>query len=86
MTAHAAAACRNWDCRMWCSVGPPGIPVPPPWLTPIPRPPNRLPRGLFAGLPDHRARSGAAAFADSDAWFLIRVVTPPDPDTLPQAP
>ncbi len=29
-------------------------------------------------------RSGAAAFADSDAWFLIRVVTPPDPDTLPR--
>ena len=30
-------------------------------------------------------RSGAGAFRDSDAWFLIRVVTPPDPDTLPRA-
>lgn len=28
-------------------------------------------------------RSGVAAFAGSDAWFLIRVVTPPDPETLP---
>jgi precorrin-6A/cobalt-precorrin-6A reductase len=28
-------------------------------------------------------RTGTAAFRDSDAWFLIRVVTPPDPDTLP---
>ena len=28
-------------------------------------------------------RSGTAAFRDSDAWFLIRVVTAPDPDTLP---
>lgn len=28
-------------------------------------------------------RSGAAPFADSEAWFLIRVVTPPDPAALP---
>lgn len=28
-------------------------------------------------------RSGAAAFKDSDAWFLIRAVTSPDVDTLP---
>ena len=29
-------------------------------------------------------RSGIGAFRDSDAWFLIRVVTPPDLDTLPR--
>ncbi len=29
-------------------------------------------------------RSGTTAFRDSDAWFLIRVVTPPEPDTLPR--
>ena len=28
-------------------------------------------------------RSGTAAFRSSDAWFLIRAVTPPDADTLP---
>ncbi|AKS33902.1 cobalt-precorrin-6A reductase [Mycolicibacterium goodii] len=28
-------------------------------------------------------RSGTAAFRDVDAWFLIRAVTAPDPDTLP---
>jgi precorrin-6A/cobalt-precorrin-6A reductase len=28
-------------------------------------------------------RSGAAAFVDVDAWFLIRAVTAPDADTLP---
>jgi precorrin-6A/cobalt-precorrin-6A reductase len=28
-------------------------------------------------------RSGAAAFADVDAWFLIRAVTPPDEGALP---
>ncbi|HET7666450.1 MAG TPA: cobalt-precorrin-6A reductase [Mycobacterium sp.] len=29
-------------------------------------------------------RSGTAAFADVDAWFLIRAVTAPDVDTLPR--
>lgn len=29
-------------------------------------------------------RSGVAAFRNSGAWFLIRVVTPPDPDSLPR--
>jgi precorrin-6A/cobalt-precorrin-6A reductase len=29
-------------------------------------------------------RSGTAAFADSDAWFLIRAVTAPDTDVLPR--
>lgn len=29
-------------------------------------------------------RSGTAAFRDSDAWFLIRVVTAPDPSALPR--
>jgi len=28
-------------------------------------------------------RSGTTAFKDSEAWFLIRAVTPPDPETLP---
>jgi precorrin-6A/cobalt-precorrin-6A reductase len=28
-------------------------------------------------------RSGVAPFTDSDAWFLIRVVTPPEPSLLP---
>lgn len=29
-------------------------------------------------------RSGTVAFRDSDAWFLIRVVTAPEPETLPR--
>ena len=29
-------------------------------------------------------RSGVAAFADVDAWFLIRAVTAPEPHTLPR--
>ncbi len=29
-------------------------------------------------------RSGVALFTESDAWFLIRVVTPPDPSLLPR--
>lgn len=30
-------------------------------------------------------RSGIGAFADVDAWFLIRAVTPPDPQDLPNS-
>jgi precorrin-6A/cobalt-precorrin-6A reductase len=30
-------------------------------------------------------RSGVVAFRHGDAWFLIRVVTPPDPHTLPRS-
>jgi precorrin-6A/cobalt-precorrin-6A reductase len=29
-------------------------------------------------------RSGVGAFSDSDAWFLIRAVTDPDPSALPR--
>lgn len=29
-------------------------------------------------------RSGVPAFRGGDAWFLIRVVTPPEPDSLPR--
>jgi precorrin-6A/cobalt-precorrin-6A reductase len=29
-------------------------------------------------------RSGTEAFVDVDAWFLIRAVTAPDPETLPR--
>lgn len=29
-------------------------------------------------------RTGVAAFRDSDAWFLIRAVTPPDAEALPR--
>lgn len=29
-------------------------------------------------------RSGVTAFKDVDAWFLIRAVTPPDPQSLPR--
>lgn len=29
-------------------------------------------------------RSGVTAFRTSDAWFLIRMVTPPDPESLPR--
>jgi len=37
---------------------------------------------LFAAA--RAGRSGTAAFADVDAWFLIRAVTAPDADTLPR--
>jgi precorrin-6A/cobalt-precorrin-6A reductase len=40
---------------------------------------NKYPRVFLT-----TGRSGVAAFADSDAWFLIRAVTAPDADRLPR--
>ena len=45
---------------------------------------NRCRQRIFAGVPDHRAAPASTAFRDVDAWFLIRAVTAPDPQTLPR--
>jgi precorrin-6A/cobalt-precorrin-6A reductase len=41
-------------------------------------------RGGYSRVFLTTGRSGVAPFTDSDAWFLIRVVTPPDPSLLPR--
>jgi precorrin-6A/cobalt-precorrin-6A reductase len=83
ITANAALACRQ--------LGLPGVVLArPPW------PPGRATTvgsdveaaGVVAGNGYSRVflttgRSGTTAFVDVDAWFLIRAVTAPDPDTLP---
>jgi precorrin-6A/cobalt-precorrin-6A reductase len=83
ITANAALACRQ--------LGLPGVVLArPPW------PPGRATivgsdveaAGVVAGTGYSRiflttGRSGTTAFVDVDAWFLIRAVTAPDPDTLP---
>ncbi|MDT5386850.1 MAG: precorrin-6A/cobalt-precorrin-6A reductase [Mycobacterium sp.] len=83
ITANAALACRQ--------LGLPGVVLArPPW------PPGRATivgsdveaAGVVAGKGYSRiflttGRSGTTAFVDVDAWFLIRAVTAPDPDTLP---
>jgi precorrin-6A/cobalt-precorrin-6A reductase len=83
ITANAALACRQ--------LGLPGVVLArPPW------PPGRATivgsdveaAGVVAGTGYSRiflttGRSGTTAFVDVVAWFLIRAVTAPDPDTLP---
>jgi precorrin-6A/cobalt-precorrin-6A reductase len=83
ITANAALACQR--------LGLPGVVLArPPWS------PGRAlvvgsdvqAAGVVAGNGYSRVflttgRSGTAAFVDTDAWFLIRAVTAPDPDTLP---
>jgi precorrin-6A/cobalt-precorrin-6A reductase len=83
ITANAALACRQ--------LGLPGVVLArPPW------PPGRATivgsdveaAGVVAEKGYSRiflttGRSGTTAFVDVDAWFLIRAVTAPDPDTLP---
>jgi precorrin-6A/cobalt-precorrin-6A reductase len=83
ITANAALACRQ--------LGLPGVVLArPPW------PPGRATivgsdveaAGVVAEQGYSRiflttGRSGTTAFVDVDAWFLIRAVTAPDPDTLP---
>ena len=41
-------------------------------------------RRVFAGVPDHRPVRCRRRSRDVDAWFLIRAVTAPDPQTLPR--
>ena len=43
---------------------------------------SRCGEGLFTNIPDHRPLR-TSAFANSDAWFLIRS-SPPDPRSLPE--
>jgi len=83
ITANAALACRQ--------LGLPGVVLArPPW------PPGRATivgsdveaAGVVVGKGYSRVflttgRSGTTAFVDVEAWFLIRAVTAPDPDTLP---
>jgi precorrin-6A/cobalt-precorrin-6A reductase len=83
ITANAALACRK--------LGLPGVVLArPPWPTghAITVGSDAEAAGVIAAKGYSRVflttgRSGTAAFVDAAAWFLIRAVTAPDPDTLP---
>jgi len=51
---------------------------------PMRRRQKRLPPSGIRGSSSRLGDPETAAFADVDAWFLIRAVTAPDPDTLPR--
>ncbi|OBH13000.1 cobalt-precorrin-6A reductase [Mycobacterium sp. E1747] len=84
MTAHAAQACR--DLRM-----PHLVLARPAWdpgsaivVESDSRAAETVAEQAFSRVFLTTGRSGIRAFADSDAWFLIRAVTEPDPTALPR--
>ena len=76
-----AASC---GCRTWCWPGRRGHAATPSWSARTQKPRMPLPGNGYSRVFLTTGRSGTAAFADVDAWFLIRAVTAPDPDTLPR--
>lgn len=84
MTAHAAAACQNsglphvvlsrpaWD---------PGAAI---LVESDAEAAEQVVAQGYSQVFLTTGRSGTTAFRDSEAWFLIRVVTAPDPGTLPR--
>lgn len=85
MTAHAAQACAELDLPHVVLARPgwdPGDAIVVPSDTEAARVvgENRYSRVFLT-----TGRSGVAAFSVSDAWFLVRVVTPPDPEVMPRA-
>ena len=83
ITANAALACRELGLPHVVLARPRGRPVTPSSSAPTSRPPKSLSRNRYSRVFLTTGRSGAAAFVDVDAWFLIRAVTAPDADSLP---
>lgn len=84
ITAHAAAACAELGLPYLLLARPawdPGGALPVASNTQAAE--SVAARG-FARVFVTTGRSGVAAFADSAAWFLIRVVTAPEPASLPR--
>ena len=75
---------RSSSCHIWCWPARLADPVTPSWWTPTPRRRSGCRQG-YSRVFLTTGRSGVGAFADVDAWFLIRAVTAPEPHTLPRA-
>lgn len=83
ITAHAASACAELDMPYVVLNRPPWDPA---GATVVATDTEAAAIIAAKGYPRvflTTGRSGVAAFADSDAWFLIRVVTAPDVAVLP---
>lgn len=83
ITAHAAEVCAQLDIPHLVLSRPPWEPVGTPVSTDAEAAEAVAVKG-YSRVFLTNGRSGVAPFRDSDAWFLIRVVTPPDPDALPR--
>ena len=84
ITANAAAACAGLDMPHLVLSRPPWDPAGATVVTSDTEAAEIIANKGYSRVFLTTGRSGVAAFSDSDAWFLIRVVTAPDVDTLPR--
>jgi precorrin-6A/cobalt-precorrin-6A reductase len=84
ITAHAADACGQLQLPYLLVARPAWDPGDAIVVTSDSQAAEAVARQQFSRVFLTTGRFGVAAFADSDAWFLIRAVTAPDPDLLPR--
>jgi precorrin-6A/cobalt-precorrin-6A reductase len=84
ITAHAAEACAQLPVPYLLLARPAWDPADAILVTSDARAAEVVARQRYSRVFLTTGRSGVAAFADSDAWFLIRAVTAPDADLLPR--
>ncbi|WP_167101747.1 cobalt-precorrin-6A reductase [Mycobacterium sp. DL592] len=83
MTAHAAQACADLNLPHVVLARPPWDPAGAITVKSDVEAADTVARQGYSRVFLTTGRSGVAPFADSDAWFLIRVVTAPDSEVLP---
>jgi precorrin-6A/cobalt-precorrin-6A reductase len=84
ITAHAATACDELDLPHLVLARPAWPPGDATVVDSDADAAKTVAAGRYSRVFLTTGRSGTAAFADIDAWFLIRTVTAPNPDTLPR--
>jgi precorrin-6A/cobalt-precorrin-6A reductase len=84
MTAHAAQACADLTLPHLVLARPAWDPGNAIVVGSDTEAADTVARGGYSRVFLTTGRSGVAPFTDSDAWFLIRVVTPPDAGLLPR--
>jgi len=84
MTAHAAQACRELRLPHLVLARPPWDPGEATVVASDTEAAETIEREGYSRVFLTTGRSGVKAFADSDAWFLIRAVTAPDTAVLPR--
>lgn len=84
MTVHAAQACGELRLPHLVLARPPWDPGDAIVVTSDRQAAETVERQNYRRVFLTTGRSGVGAYLDSDAWFLIRAVTAPDPATLPQ--
>ncbi|WP_310767352.1 cobalt-precorrin-6A reductase [Mycobacterium sp. Z3061] len=84
MTAHAARACAELRVPHLVLARPPWDPGSATVVASDTAAAKEVAARRYSRVFLTTGRSGAAAFADSDAWFLIRAVTTPDDTVMPR--